>query len=77
LLAVPTMLAATGLDLIKSVGQFSLQQWDFLAVGFAVSFIVALVAIKFLLNFIKKYTFIPFGLYRIAVAVLFYLYIIN
>jgi len=77
LLAVPTMLAATGLDLIKSAGQFSLQQWDFLSVGFAVSFIVALAAIKFLLSFIKKYTFISFGLYRIAVAVLFYLYIIN
>lgn len=75
LLAVPTMLAATGLDLIKSAGQFSPQQWDFLLVGFAVSFIVAMAAIKFLLSFIKKYTFIPFGLYRIAVVVLLYLYI--
>lgn len=77
LLAVPTMLAATGLDLIKSAGQFSLQQWDFLAIGFVISFVVAMAAIKFLLGFIKKHTFIPFGLYRVAVAVLFYLYIIN
>ncbi len=75
LLAVPTMLAATGLDLIKNAGQFSLSQWDFLTVGFIVSFIVALASIKFLLNFIKKHTFISFGIYRIAVAVAFWLLI--
>lgn len=77
LLAAPTMLAATLLDLYKSAGEFSLAQFNFLAVGFVMSFVVALAAIKFLLNFIKKHTFIPFGVYRVAVAVLFYLYIIN
>lgn len=77
LLAVPTMLAATGLDLIKSADQFSLSQWNFLAVGFIVSFIVALASIKFLVNFIKKHSFIPFGIYRIAVSLAFWLLILN
>lgn len=76
LLAVPTMLAATGMDLIKSANQFSLTQWNFLAVGFVVSFIVAILSIKFLLNFIKKRSFIPFGIYRVIIAFLFFLYII-
>jgi len=77
LLAVPTMLAATGLDLIKNANQFSLSQWNFLAVGFIVSFVIALASIKFLLNFIKKRSFIYFGIYRIVVALAFWLLILN
>jgi undecaprenyl-diphosphatase len=78
LLAVPTMLAATGLDLIKSANQFSLGQWNFLAVGFFVSFVVAILSIKFLLSFVKKRSFISFGIYRIIIAVVFFaLFIIN
>src|SRR3989339_412931 len=75
LLAVPTMLAATGLDLIKNADQFSLSQWNFLMAGFIVSFIVALASIKFLLNFIKKRSLIVFGIYRIALALAFWLLI--
>lgn len=70
LLAVPTMAAATGYDLLKSASQFSLDQVQFLAVGFVISFIVALLSIKFLLRFIQTHTFIPFGIYRIALVVL-------
>lgn len=77
LLAVPTMLAATGLDLIKNANQFSSSQWNFLVVGFIVSFIVALASIKFLLNFIKKHSFIPFGIYRIMIALIFWLIILK
>ena len=71
LLAVPTMLAASIFDLLKSGGAFSASQFGVLAVGFIVSFIVALTSIRFLLNFIKKHTFIPFGIYRIIVALIF------
>jgi undecaprenyl-diphosphatase len=70
LLAVPTMAAATGYDLLKSASLFSLDQMQFLAVGFVMSFIVALLSIKFLLRFIQTHTFIPFGIYRIALVVL-------
>ncbi|HTK04864.1 MAG TPA: undecaprenyl-diphosphatase UppP [Candidatus Eisenbacteria bacterium] len=72
LLAVPTMLAATGLDLVKSRGAFHAGDAAALAIGAAVSFIVALGAIKFLLKFVRTHTFIPFGVYRIAVALAFW-----
>lgn len=73
LLAVPTMFAATGLDLIKSAGSFSVDQLGFLAVGFVVSFVVALLSIKFLLKYIKNHDFKAFGVYRIVIAILFWL----
>jgi undecaprenyl-diphosphatase len=72
LLAAPTMVAATGLDLFKNASSFSVEQVDVLAVGFIVSFLVALGSIKFLLRFIKRNSFIVFGLYRILAALAFY-----
>jgi len=76
LLAVPTMLAATGYDLLKNASSFSTANFEILAVGFATSFIVALASIKFLLAFIQKYSFISFGVYRILLALLFWLVIL-
>ncbi|HEX7724498.1 MAG TPA: undecaprenyl-diphosphate phosphatase [Candidatus Paceibacterota bacterium] len=77
LLAVPTMLAASGLDLVKNASLFSMDQFAVLAIGFVVSFVVAWGAIKFLLDFVRKHTFIPFGIYRIAVAIVFWLAIVR
>jgi len=76
LLAVPTMLAASMLDMLKSAPSFTPDQFGVLAAGFAVSFIVALISIKFLMSFIKKHTFIPFGVYRVLIAVFFTLFIL-
>jgi undecaprenyl-diphosphatase len=73
LLAVPTMLAATALDLFKSAPSFSAGQFAFLSAGFIASFMVAMVAIKFLLYFIKNNNFIPFGIYRMIAALIFWL----
>lgn len=75
-LAVPTMAAATSLDLLKSSFVFSGGEWLMLALGFVVSFLVALWAIRFLLRFVANHTFIPFGIYRIAAAALFFLFVI-
>lgn len=75
LLAIPTMAAATFLDLFKSAHRFTSSQFLFLAVGFIVSFLVALAAIRFLVAFIKKHDFIPFGIYRVLVAVIFWFFI--
>ncbi|MGE5041452.1 MAG: undecaprenyl-diphosphate phosphatase [Candidatus Levyibacteriota bacterium] len=69
LLAIPTMLAATGLDLAKTSYSFNASEWTALAVGFITSFVVALLAIKWLLSYIRKYSFIPFGIYRIIIAI--------
>ena len=71
LLAVPTMLAATGYDLFKNASSFAPQEFGVLAVGFIASFFVAILSIKFLLAFVRTRTFIPFGIYRIVVALAF------
>jgi undecaprenyl-diphosphatase len=76
LLAVPTMAAATGYDLLKNGAAFSGDDIGLLTVGFATSFIVALAAIRFFLRFVGTHTFVPFGIYRIAVAILFFLFVI-
>lgn len=76
LLAVPTMLAASGLDIIKSEFAFSQREYFLLATGFVGSFLVAIVAIKFLLRFIQNHTFISFGIYRILLALLFWIFLI-
>lgn len=76
LLAVPTMLAATGLDLVKNYQSFSSDQFGILAVGFIVSFVVALFAIKFLLQYIRGHDFIAFGIYRIVLALIFWFFIL-
>ena len=71
LLAVPTMLAATALDMSKSAFAFEGSQFVLLAAGFFGSFVVAIAAIKFLLSFIETHSFKPFGWYRMAVAAVF------
>lgn len=76
MLAVPTMAAATLLDLFKTGFSFTGHEVGLLSLGFAVAFISALFAVKFLLRFIKKHTFTPFGVYRIAIALAFLLYLV-
>ncbi len=73
LLAAPTMLAASGLDLVKNYSTFSTENFWTLAVGFVISFLVALPSLRFLLDYVRRHTFIPFGMYRIAIAMLFFL----
>lgn len=77
LLAIPTMLAATALDLVKSNFSFTSSEYFILTTGFIGSFIVAIFAVKFLLNFIKKHTFVLFGIYRIILAIIFGLIILK
>lgn len=74
LLAVPTIGAASVLDLMKSDLAMSGAEMIALLVGAAVSFVTALVSIKFFLAFVRRRTFISFGIYRVIVAVLFAMY---
>ena len=71
ILAIPTMGAATVLDVFENYESLS-TNLDALAVGFVVSFITAIVAIKSFLAFIKKKAFSAFGWYRIVLAVVFF-----
>jgi undecaprenyl-diphosphatase len=71
-LAVPTMLAATGYKLLKyykESGGFSSNEIKQLAIGNVVAFIVALLAIKFFIGFLKKHGFKVWGYYRIIVGI--------
>ena len=72
LLAIPTMAAATGLELVKGYRDLT-GHFDVLAVGFVVSFVTALVAIKSFLGYIKRHSFAAFGWYRIVLAVAYFL----
>ncbi|MEP6615126.1 MAG: undecaprenyl-diphosphate phosphatase [Ginsengibacter sp.] len=72
-LAVPTMLAATVYKLFKFTkenGAFSNDQIRLLCIGNIVAFIVALMAIRFFITFLKKYGFRVWGVYRIVVGIL-------
>lgn len=75
-LAIPTMLGATLLKLVKNIGGFSGNQWALILIGMVLSFIVAFVVIKKFLAYVKKHDFIPFGIYRIILAVVVFLYFI-
>ncbi len=71
-LAVPTMLAATGYKLLKyykDYGGFSSAEIKQLAIGNVVAFVVALLAIKFFIGFLKKHGFKVWGYYRIIVGI--------
>jgi undecaprenyl-diphosphatase len=71
LLAVPTMAAATGLDLLKSYSAFTSADVGMLAIGFVVSFVVALVVIKWFLAWVRTHSFAAFGWYRVVAALVF------
>lgn len=71
-LAVPTMFAATGYKLLKMFTEgnnsFSSDEIQMIAIGNIVAFVVALLAIKFFIDFLTKYGFKIFGWYRIIVG---------
>lgn len=78
-LAIPVMFGASALKLLKFGFNFSGNEIMLLVVGMAVAFIVSVLAIKFLMGYIKKHDFKVFGWYRIVlgIIVLGYFYIIK
>jgi undecaprenyl-diphosphatase len=70
LLAIPTMFAASGYELVKNIHSFKNENFLILFVGFLVSFVSCYFTVKWFLKFVKKYTLIPFGIYRIIMGVL-------
>ena len=79
-LSIPTMLVATGYTFLKSVmgkgenpigiSEISSQQWQVLAIGFVVSFLVAYVSVAWFMAWVRKRGFAPFAIYRIIVGTL-------
>lgn len=68
-LAIPTMLGATLLKLLKNGLNFSSEEIVYLGLGTFLSFVVAYIAIKWLMLFIKKRDFVFFGIYRIILGI--------
>jgi undecaprenyl-diphosphatase len=83
LLSIPTMLAATGYDLVKEIHPskaagaavaaphvvMNSEHWIVLAIGFVVSFIVALGVVEWFLMWVRKHGFVVFAVYRIVLAI--------
>jgi undecaprenyl-diphosphatase len=68
LLAIPTMIAATGLDLYKNPTVLVGNQLTLWLVGFITSFLTAIIGVKFLLKYIQRNDFKAFGWYRIVLG---------
>jgi undecaprenyl-diphosphatase len=79
-LSIPTMVAATGYDLFKSLGHSAANPigtgnidghgWVLLAIGFLVSFLVAYASVAWFMAWVRKHGFVPFAVYRIIVGTL-------
>jgi len=79
-LSIPTMAAATGYTLFKSVmgkgenpigvSQIASNQWVLLAIGFVVSFLVAYASVAWFMAWVRTRGFVPFAVYRIVVGIL-------
>jgi undecaprenyl-diphosphatase len=78
--SMPTMAAATGYELLKTIrhhtGETVLgrmpansHEWIVLAIGFVISFIVALVVVAWFMNWVRSRGFAPFAIYRIIVGI--------
>ena len=69
-LAIPVMFGASLLKLVKFGFHFTGTEVAILLVGMAVAFVVSILAIKFLMGYIKKHDFKAFGWYRIVLGIL-------
>jgi undecaprenyl-diphosphatase len=80
-LSIPTMIAATGYDLLRTfhpkgggaaLGRMpaNSHEWIVLIIGFVVSFIVALIVVAWFMNWVRRRGFTPFAIYRLIVGAL-------
>jgi undecaprenyl-diphosphatase len=67
-LAIPMMFGASFIKLIKAGFTWSSLEWTVLATGTVVAFVVSLLVIRFLMDYVKKHDFTYFAYYRIALA---------
>ena len=73
LLAVPTMIAATGYDLYKTPFVFSQHEVLILLLGLGVAFISAYIAVKIFIKLVSAYGFKHYGYYRILIGIIFFI----
>lgn len=73
LLAIPTMFAATGYDLLKNAGSFESSQFTTLGLGLVASFFASLLAVKWFIKYVASNNLVIFGIYRIIIGIVFFL----
>lgn len=71
--AVPVMIAATSYDLYKTVPLLEKGDFLFFSAGFIVSFVSAVLAIRFFIRLLNQWTLLPFGIYRIIISPIIFL----
>ena len=72
-LAIPTMVGASGLKILKFIlkgAAMSGSEWACLIVASVVAFVVSLLAIRSLMNYVKRHNFSAFGIYRILLGII-------
>jgi undecaprenyl-diphosphatase len=77
LLAFPTMLAASTLDVVETKSLLGGGNFSILIFGFVIAFVTAYASMRWLLGFVKTHTFTPFGVYRIALSLLYYILVLR
>lgn len=70
-LAIPTMAVATGFDVLKNIHSFTLSDLLVILIGVALSFLVAVAVIKWMLNYVQNNNFFWFAIYRILFSILY------
>ena len=78
-LAIPIMFGWSLLKFFKHGFAYTATEWMVFVIGLVVAFVVSIVAIKFLVGFVKKHDFTAFGIYRIligAVVLVYFLFIV-
>ena len=76
LLAIPTMLAASGYEFLKNYQSFAEQNGIILATGFITSFVFAYISVKLFLKFVEKFSLSWFGAYRIIFGIFLLMYLV-
>lgn len=74
-LAIPAMAGASLLKLVKFGFAFSLSEFIILITGMITAFVVSIVVIRYLMNYVKNHTFVVFGIYRIILGIIVLLFI--
>lgn len=72
ILAIPTMIGATALDISQTKLSFSQNELSMLIIGLVGSFLFALLAVKLLVRYVSTHSFTAFGVYRIIVGIVFW-----
>lgn len=76
IMAVPIMLGASTVSLVKNWEYFTIDALPFMIAGFISAFVFALLSIRFFLQMINKIKLVPFAIYRIVVAIILFFFIV-